>query len=136
MHKWVMVTLFSVACVMAVVFSITYIEPKEGGEPAAADELRFEAVNYHFDKEEYRVTLGSTMKLSLKNTEGIHGLGIDAYNVDLKVGDVVEVTFDKEGTFDIHCSVMCGEGHDGMVAKLIVEQAAAEPADTETKEAS
>lgn len=122
MHKWIMFALFVVASTAAVVFSITLIEPKEGVEEAVGEnELRFVLTNYAFDQQEYHVKLGETMNVSIRNKEGIHGVVIDGYDVDIRDGAPVEVTFDKPGKFELLCSVMCGLGHAEMVATLVVE---------------
>lgn len=123
MHKWVMLALFVIASGMAVIFSITAIE-NEGGEEEAVgeNELRFVMSNFKFDQETYTVKAGSTMTLSMKNAQGIHGVAIESLGVDMKEGDTVEVTFGEAGTtYDLLCSVMCGIGHAEMVSKIVVE---------------
>ncbi|GIQ69426.1 hypothetical protein DUZ99_16830 [Xylanibacillus composti] len=122
MHKWIMFALFIAASAAAVVFSITMIEPKEGAEEEVGEnELRFVLSNFEFDQQEYHVKLGETMNVSMRNKEGIHGVAIEGYDIDIHAGDSVEVTFDKPGTFELVCSVMCGLGHAEMVATLVVE---------------
>jgi cytochrome c oxidase subunit 2 len=103
-------------------------EPKTAaGETAsggaqAAQELKLEATNYQFDKTEYRVKKGQDIKVVLDNKQGVHGVEIKGLNVKLDASKPSQ-TFkaDKEGTYDIICSIPCGPGHINMKSKLIVE---------------
>ncbi len=122
MHKWIMFAMFIAASAAAIVFSITLIEPKEGVEEEVGEnELRFVLSNFEFDQQEYHVALGETMTVSMKNANGVHGVAIPDYGIDITEGDAVEVTFDQAGTFELECSIMCGLGHAEMVATLVVE---------------
>ncbi|GAA3332428.1 hypothetical protein GCM10020331_092510 [Ectobacillus funiculus] len=46
---------------------------------------------------------------------------IPAFNVDIQGNGSATFTADKAGTYEYHCSVMCGSGHANMMGKLIVE---------------
>ncbi|CAM3842506.1 cytochrome C oxidase subunit II [Marinicrinis lubricantis] len=125
MQKYVMLSLFLVAVVFAVVFSLTAID---GGEEAAEEEvkeneLRIVAENFKFDQAEYTIEAGKTMIISMKNKPGggIHGVEIEGTDINLQDGQSAEYTFEP-GTYNIHCSVMCGTGHAEMVSKLIVTE--------------
>lgn len=84
-------------------------------------EITVNAKSFEFSPNEIKVKKGEKVKLTLKNTDGAHGLEIPDYNVNLQKDGSVEFTADKAGTFDFDCSVMCGAGHSDMKGKLIVE---------------
>jgi cytochrome c oxidase subunit 2 len=99
--------------------------PSQSGAPAAAtgktEEVIVTATNFEFDKKEIHVKKGNTIKLTLKNGSGAHGIEIPDLNVKLAKAGTIEFTADKAGTFDFNCALMCGTGHDAMIGKLIVE---------------
>lgn len=79
------------------------------------------AKNFAFEPTEINAKVGDTLKLTLKNESGVHGLGIDGLNVNLKNGETATIVLDKAGTYDFYCSIMCGAGHDNMTGKIVVE---------------
>lgn len=98
-----------------------------GAAPAAAgsggsSEVKLVATNFKFDEAEYKVKKGQDITFSLENKEGLHGIEIKGLNVSLN-GQTKSKTIkvDKEGTYEIICSVPCGSGHATMKSKLIVE---------------
>jgi cytochrome c oxidase subunit 2 len=48
-------------------------------------------------------------------------LAISDYNVNIQGNGSAEYTANKAGTFEFHCSVLCGSGHWNMTGKLIVQ---------------
>ncbi|WCK54569.1 cupredoxin domain-containing protein [Aneurinibacillus sp. Ricciae_BoGa-3] len=82
--------------------------------------VKITAKNFAFDKKEIHVKKGDKVKVTLASVDGYHGLQIPEYNVNLQGNQTAEFIADKPGTFEYHCSVMCGTGHDQMVGKLIV----------------
>ncbi|MFD0678525.1 MULTISPECIES: cupredoxin domain-containing protein [unclassified Paenibacillus] len=93
-----------------------------GASSAASQDLKLVASNFKFDQAEYKVKKGQDIKVTLENKEGMHGVEIKGLSVKLD-GNTKTATFkaDKEGTYDIICSVPCGQGHMTMKSKLIVE---------------
>lgn len=130
MHKYILAVLLAVACVMGIVFTVEAVieADKEFEASIVPDtELRIEAYNWYFDQDEYRVTVGETKDLTFYNKQSLHSaliVGLDE-EIDLMEGDVVTYTFDKPGEYEIICNIACGEGHDTMRSKLIVEAAEA-----------
>nr|AYQ75441.1 cytochrome C oxidase subunit II [Cohnella candidum] len=92
--------------------------PAAGGE---TKEITVTATNFQFDQTEIHAKVGDTLKITLKNDSGNHGLEIKDLNVTLKNGETATVVLDKAGTYDYNCSIMCGSGHDNMTGELIVE---------------
>ncbi|BBI34887.1 cupredoxin domain-containing protein [Cohnella abietis] len=124
--KWILSTLITIACAMGVYLMATGLPEKPKDEAAGLKEgqelLKITASNFEFDKKEYRVKAGTNYKVKFANKLGNHGLEIVGLGVELsKDAPELEVTFDKPGTYDLHCSIMCGQGHADMVSKFIVE---------------
>ncbi|GIP40853.1 hypothetical protein J31TS4_41330 [Paenibacillus sp. J31TS4] len=100
----------------------TSMSPGTGGSASTdVKEVKVSAKNFTFSPNEIRVKEGQKVKLTLDNTEGMHGLAIPDFKVDLQKPGTVEFTADKKGEHEFHCSVMCGAGHADMKGKIIVE---------------
>lgn len=124
MHKYVMLTLFVLSSVVGLAYSFVAVaggEGEEHAEPPKENELRIVASNWKFDQETYTVEQGATLTVNLVNKQGIHGAAIPELGIDVKEGEPQEVTFDKPGTYNIECSVACGQGHAEMRSKLVVQ---------------
>lgn len=82
--------------------------------------------NFKFSPSEIKVKKGDTVKITFKNTSGIHNLFIDEFNVATKTiqagqEETVQFIADKAGTFEYYCSVGTHRAM-GMVGKFIVEK--------------
>ncbi|SFL34533.1 hypothetical protein SAMN04487943_10184 [Gracilibacillus orientalis] len=91
------------------------------GETASGDgeTVDVTASNWQFDQEEYTVPAGE-VTVNLTNEEGFHGIEIEGTDIALDEEGSATATLEA-GEYTIRCSVMCGAGHDDMVATLIVE---------------
>jgi cytochrome c oxidase subunit 2 len=126
MHKWLLSTLITVACAMGVYLLATGLPAKPINEAASLkpgqELLKIVATSFNFDQAEYHVKAGTNYKIKFSNKLGNHGAEIVGLNVSLSQdAPETEVTFDKPGTYELHCSIMCGQGHAGMKSKFIVE---------------
>jgi cytochrome c oxidase subunit 2 len=123
--KWIMFSLFLVACLLGagVLFqNISERQAQMAAEAKAGPTLKFVASNFQFDKPEYTVKAGEKVTVSLQNREGLHAMEITGLNVKLDNNTKsAEVTFDKPGTYDVICILPCGPGHAEMKSKLIVQ---------------
>jgi plastocyanin len=81
--------------------------------------------NFSFSPSVIRVKKGDTVKITFKNTGGIHDFMIDEFDVATPqtqdgASETVEFVADQAGTFDYYCSV--GQHRqNGMEGQLIVE---------------
>jgi cytochrome c oxidase subunit 2 len=93
-----------------------------GSGSGEAHAITVKATNFQFDQPEYHVKKGEKVTLTLVEEQGLHGLEIKDYKINLVKGkETATFTADKAGTFEMRCSVVCGAGHATMVSKLIVE---------------
>jgi cytochrome c oxidase subunit 2 len=84
-------------------------------------EIKLGAKDFEYDAKEIHVKKGDNVKITLTSDDGGHGFTIPDYNVTINGNGSAEFTADKAGTFEFHCSVMCGSGHSQMKGTLIVE---------------
>lgn len=101
----------------------------EDSSPSATEakvkEFTVNGSNYKFDPVEIRVKVGDKVKLTFKNSGGIHDLKIDELGVatrrlDSGESETVEFTAPKAGSFEYYCSVAIHRTL-GMKGQLIVE---------------
>lgn len=93
-----------------------------GSATGEVKEITITGTNFEWDQKEIKVKKGDTVKLTLVNQEGLHGIEIPDLKVNLDKAGTTEFVASKTGTFDYKCSIMCGAGHADMVGKLIVEE--------------
>lgn len=89
--------------------------------PGNTVDIKIEAKDFEYDKKVIHVKKGDKVKITLHSDDGGHGFTIPAYNVTINGNGNAEFTANKAGTYEYHCSVMCGSGHSKMTGKLIVE---------------
>jgi cytochrome c oxidase subunit 2 len=124
MYKWIMSAMVMIACAFGVYLLAVGLpqKPHEEVLPAGQEPLKITATSFNFDKPEYHVKAGTTYKISFANKLGKHGAQIKDLNVNLDESHpTATYTFDKPGRYEMHCSLMCGQGHGTMISTIIVE---------------
>lgn len=124
--KWVLSTLVAVACAMGVYLMATGLPDKPVNEASELKEgqelLKIMATNFEFDQKEYVVKAGTNYKVKFSNKLGKHGLEVKGLDIELdEATPEMEFTFDKPGTYELRCSIMCGQGHGDMISTIVVE---------------
>lgn len=90
-------------------------------ESSSGNEMNVTATNFEFNQGEYTVTAGEEVSVSLTSDEGMHGLAIDEFDVNIEGEGDATFTPKEPGEYTIYCSVPCGQGHADMKSTLIVE---------------
>jgi len=97
-----------------------------GGAAAGVHEIPMTAKKYEYTPSSIHVKKGEHVRLLITAVDHDHGFKLGAFDVqqELKKGETtaVEFTPDKAGTFRFACSHVCGFGHRGMKAELVVEE--------------
>lgn len=91
-----------------------------GGGTSKTKDITISATNFEFDQKDIKLNVGDTVKLTLKNVNGNHGLQIPGLNVNINNGETATFTVNEAGVFDYNCSIQCGSGHKDMVGKITV----------------
>lgn len=84
------------------------------------------ASNWKFTPGTIEMHVGETTVLHITSTGGVHGIQSDDLNIaqtTIPPGKFVDVTVTpkKPGTYKIHCSIPCGNGHGDMVLTIEVK---------------
>ena len=82
-------------------------------------EFNVEAFRFGYTPEVITVKKGDRVKLSIDNSDGLHGIRIP--ELELSGMDSIEFTAEEEGEFTWRCNNYCGQGHSKMSGKIIVE---------------
>ncbi|MDQ6595822.1 cytochrome C oxidase subunit II [Bacillus salipaludis] len=83
--------------------------------------IKVMAKDFEYDKKVIHVKKGDKVRITLQSNDGGHGFALPAFNVNIQGNKSAEFTANKTGTFEYHCSVVCGAGHSKMTGKLIVD---------------
>jgi cytochrome c oxidase subunit 2 len=112
----------------ALAFAPSFFASADGGDASPTRTFAVTASRYAFDPDRIEVRQGDHVMLVLRSADTTHGLGIEAYGVEVvipKGGEEVSVEFmaHRPGTFRIKCSEYCGSGHRRMQGRLVVAEA-------------
>ncbi len=98
------------------------------GEVKAYDMISFFAKNQENTKPAIRVSLNDQVVLKLRSADVTHGFALKSFGIyisgGIDPGRTVYAKFkaEQEGTFLFACNVFCGDVHQSMQGKLIVEK--------------
>jgi cytochrome c oxidase subunit 2 len=81
--------------------------------------LNVTASNWRYNKDTYTVPAGK-INIHFESKEVVHGFKIEGTDVDIQKNGTATVTLNS-GTYMIHYDIPCGNGHQDMTAKLIVQ---------------
>ncbi len=97
------------------------------GEVSLTGEIRefnIIAKQFVFEPSNIEVNKGDKVVLNIKSIDVAHGIIIPEFGVNslLQSGETVKIEFiaNKQGEFDFFCNVYCGNGHNNMRGRLIV----------------
>lgn len=104
--------------------------PFTGAFPArAADKtivVTASATDFTFKPSTVTLQKGVPVTVLFKSESGAHGLDVPALGINKLIiaspaGTPVQITPKKAGTYDGHCTLVCGAGHDKMAMQFIVK---------------
>lgn len=95
------------------------------GNDGQRREFEVIASRFHFEPASLEATEGDRIALTLRSTDGAHGIAIPELKVKATIpkgGAPVTLEFvaAKAGTFKFECSEYCGSGHRQMKGRLVV----------------
>jgi len=88
--------------------------------------VKITAKMFEYSPNEIKLKKGVPAVLEFTSLDRLHGFSCPDFGIrtDIVPGKVNTVRFlpDKAGTFPFHCDIFCGEGHEDMSGKFIVEE--------------
>ena len=96
------------------------------GRASAHPSIDIVASNWKFTPNTITLKVGEPQVLHVTSSEGVHGLQSDDLGIPqtmIMPGKFTDITVTpkKAGTYVIHCSIMCGAGHQNMTLTVKVE---------------
>jgi cytochrome c oxidase subunit 2 len=109
---------------LMVVFAATASAADQTGQ--AAQVIKITAKKFEYSPNEIRIKKGVPVIFDFTSLDRVHGFTVpDLGGVRLTIepGKVNRVTIlaTKAGTYEFHCDLFCGDGHEGMTGTIIVE---------------
>ncbi|MBF0506392.1 MAG: cupredoxin domain-containing protein [Nitrospirae bacterium] len=88
--------------------------------------IRITAKKFEYSPNEIRLKKGVPAVLEFTSLDRLHGFICPDLDIrtDINPGKVstVRLVPQKAGTYDFHCDIFCGEGHEDMAGTIIVEE--------------
>ena len=99
------------------------------GTICAADQkeivIKITAKKFEYSPNSIKIKKGIPVILELTSLDTTHGFNCPKLGVrtDIKPGKVsrVRILAQKAGVYEFHCDIFCGDGHEDMYGKIIVE---------------
>jgi heme/copper-type cytochrome/quinol oxidase subunit 2 len=90
----------------------------------APDVVTITAKRFEFSPAVVTLKRGVPVVLELTSLDRVHGFAVPDLGIDTQINPAqptrITVVPDKVGTFQAHCNVFCGDGHEGMTAQVVV----------------
>ena len=94
-------------------------------EDQAVQVIKVTAKKFEYSPNVIRIKKGIPVILEFTSLDRLHGFSCPDLGVraDIFPGKVsqVRILLEKEGTYEFHCDIFCGEGHEGMTGTIVVE---------------
>jgi cytochrome c oxidase subunit 2 len=120
MKRTRLLQLLGAMAVVALIFGVR----ARSGVAATEQVIHLTAKKFEYSPSEIRVKKGQPVVIEIVSLDRKHGFTIPDLKVrsDVKPGtqNVVRFTPGKAGTFNFHCDLFCGSGHEGMAGTLVV----------------
>jgi cytochrome c oxidase subunit 2 len=106
------------------VLALVYAAQAQSSSAPAQQVIHLTAKKFEYSPNEITVKKGRPVVIEIVSLDRKHGFTIPDLKVrsDVKPGaeNAVRFTPDRAGTFNFHCDLFCGSGHEGMTGTLIV----------------
>ena len=86
--------------------------------------IQVTAERFKFTPSTIELKVGVPVILEIKSLDRKHGFAVPDLKIDENIEEGkttrVRIVPDKPGTYDFHCSVFCGSGHEEMAGQIVV----------------
>ncbi len=118
----------SVTAILMLVFMAAFAAPAFAGDPTGQQEqvIKIIAKKFEYSPNEIRIKKGVPVIFEFTSLDRVHGFtapDLGGVRTTIEPGKATRVTImaPKAGTYEFHCDLFCGDGHEGMTGKIIVE---------------
>lgn len=115
--------MLSLAFMMAA-FTVVTSAADQAGQQGQV--VKITAKKFEYSPNEIRIKTGIPTVFEFTSLDRVHGFTVPdlgGIRATIEPGKVTRVTIlaPKAGTYEFHCDLFCGDGHEGMTGKIIVE---------------
>ncbi len=115
--------MLSLAFMMAA-FAVVTSAADQAGQQGQV--VKITAKKFEYSPNEIRIKTGIPTVFEFTSLDRVHGFTVPdlgGIRATIEPGKVTRVTIlaPKAGTYEFHCDLFCGDGHEGMTGKIIVE---------------
>ena len=105
-------------------FALAVFAEDQAAQPEQV--IKITAKRFEYTPNEIRIKKGVPVILEFTSLDRIHGFTVPdlgGLRATIEPGKVtrVRIVAPKAGTYEFHCDIFCGDGHEGMTGKLIAE---------------
>jgi len=109
---------------VVMIFSVS-LAASTFAEDQAVQVIKVTAKKFEYSPSLIRIKKGIPVILEFSSLDRVHGfncpdLGVRSDIYPDKISRV-RVLVDKVGTYEFHCDIFCGDGHEGMTGTIVVE---------------
>ena len=91
---------------------------------AADTVIHMTAKKYEFTPQTVTLKQGVPVVLEIQSLDRKHGFKLEQFGVDEEISPGkptrIRIVPDKAGTFEFHCDIFCGSGHEDMSGQIVV----------------
>jgi cytochrome c oxidase subunit 2 len=121
-HHFKIVRALVIVFVMAA-FIVAAFAADQAGEPQV---IKITAKKFEYSPNEIRIKAGVPVVFEFTSLDRVHGftvpdLGGVRLTIDPGKANLVTILAPKPGTYEFHCDLFCGDGHEGMTGKIVAE---------------
>ena len=96
-------------------------------EDQAGQVIKIKAKKFEYSPNEIRIKKGVPVILEFTSLDRVHGFtvpGLGGIRATIEPGKVtrVRIVAPKTGTYEFHCDIFCGDGHEDMNGTIVVEE--------------
>ena len=121
MNRKRLLQLLGATAVVTLIFGVRV----RSGAAAAEQVIHLTAKKFEYSPSEITVKKGQPVVIEIVSLDRKHGFTVPEMGIraDIKPNETarVHIVPPKAGTFTFHCDVFCGDGHEGMSGRIIVE---------------
>jgi cytochrome c oxidase subunit 2 len=123
-----MITSKSMVMILAAFMMVTFAFAASGADQAKQPEqvIKMTAKKFEYNPNVIKIKAGVPVVFEFTSLDRVHGFTVPdlgGARLTIEPGKTNRVTIlaPKAGTYEFHCDLFCGEGHEGMTGKIIAE---------------
>lgn len=114
---------FIIVCMMSSFVGVFASAQTEQAEQV----IKITVKKFEYSPNEIRIKKGVPVVLEFTSLDRIHGFTVPdlgGIRATIEPGKVtkVRIVAPKAGTYEFHCDIFCGDGHEDMTGKIIIEE--------------